>query len=364
MRILWFPHSDNPAYAGVRLRSLLPAFALRKAGHDVRVGTGQQGQLADAAVVQGKWLLDCATPLAMQPRLDLLRKLRGQGCRLTLDCFDNYFLNHDGNPDRAALLAAFRSSLDLFASFTVSSPGLVPFFQAEIGPSTYIRVIGDPLEGPGAHRLYETAWQRANPGRWASSLAAVRRNMAIRWRRRSACQLIWFGNQGSRYAKGGMGELARIVEPLTRASRQMALKLTVVSNSRARYEEVIGRAGFAHEYVDWDRIHFAGLLQQHDLVVLPSALTPFTSAKSNNRLLLPLSMGIPVMADALPDYLPWQKYFQLGGWDNLASHLGSLGQLRARAHAAHEVISANYSLEAIGSEWVKVLERSVTQPCQ
>ena len=359
MRILWFPHSANPAYAGVRLRCLLPSVALRRAGHSVTVDLQGTAQPADVAIVQGKWLLDCGTALAMQPRVDTLQRLRGQGCRLVLDCFDNYFLNEGDDADRAALLSAFRSALPLFDTFTVSSPGLVPFFQSELGASARVRVIGDPIEGPGSHRWYESPAQRANPRRWPAAVRACAGNAAVRWRRGSTRQLLWFGNHGSKYALGGMGELARIVEPLGRASKQVPLHLVVVSNSQARYREVLGGAPFSHSYVEWDRIHFAGFLQVHDLVVLPTALTSFTVAKSNNRLLLPLSLGVPVMADALPDYLPWQAHFQLGGWNDLASTLGHLGPLRERARSAQGPIEAQYSLPAIGAAWLGLLEESV-----
>lgn len=359
MRILWFAHSANPAYAGVRLRCILPSVALRQAGHSVTVDPVGAAQPADAAVVQGKWLLDCSTAQAMQPRLDTLQRLREQGCRLVLDCFDNYFLNEGNDAGRAELLRCFRSAFTLFDAFSVSSPGLVPFFKSELGEAARLQVIGDPLEGPGSHRCYESPVRRANPKRWPAGLRAFARRASVRWQRRSTRQLLWFGNHGSKYALGGMGELARIVEPLTSASKQVPLHLVVVSNSRARYQEILGGAPFSHSYVEWDRLHFAAFLQAHDLVVLPTSLTPFTVAKSNNRLLLPLSLGVPVMADALPDYLPWQAHFQLGGWNDLSSTLSNLDPLRARARSARGPIELQYSLPAIGAAWLRLLEESV-----
>lgn len=361
MRILWLPHSANPAYAGVRLRCLLPAAGLRRSGHEVVVARLAEDRAAHAAVVQGKWLLDCQTPAEMHDRTQQLERLRERGCRLILDCFDNYFLNEQGDPARDALLQRFRSTLPLFAGFVVSSPGLLPSMRTEVGASASLRVVGDPLEGPGANRWYEEPWRFAGPQRWPGAWRAACANTLLRWDARSARQVLWFGNHGSQYAQGGMAELGRIVEALRNASRRVPLRLTVASNSRPRYAEVLADAGFSHRYVEWDRLHFASMLQRHDLVVLPTALTPFTTAKSNNRLLLPLWLGVPVVADAVPDYLPWRDHFQLGGWEDLAATLEDLSALKAKARAAREVIADQFSVPAIAGQWLSVLAEA-TRP--
>lgn len=358
MRVLWLPHSDNPAYAGVRLRCLIPVSMLRRNGLPVAVNARfEDFGAGDIAVVQGKWLLDCGTSQAMAARLESLRGLAKRGCLLVLDCFDNYFLNENDDADRAALLQAFRASLPLFSAFTVSSPGLVPFFRAEVGATACVEVVGDPIEGPDSAALYEGVLQRSNPRRWPGATRDLLLRGATRVRGRRERQLLWFGNSGSSYARGGMAELSRVFEPLAQAALRVPLRLTVVSNSEARYQQLFAGARFAHRYLPWNRLYFARLLQAHDVVLLPSSITAFTQAKSNNRLLLPLSLGVPVVADALPDYLPWQEHFQLGGWERLADTLGDLQPLRLRAQAAMSVVRQRWAPQAIAQDWLDLFRR-------
>lgn len=351
MHIAWTPHSNNPAYAGVRLRCLIPGALLRKLGHRVELDLQGTAAHADVTVVQAKWLLDTGDPGRLLERMSTLEKQVAQGTRLVLDSFDNYFLNESNDPARAAMLEAYRECLSAFSLFVVSSPGLVPFMQDAVGNNKKVVVLGDPVEGPGAHRLYESWLQRSNPRRWPAHLRARLELMQVSSRKRTTRQLLWFGNQGSKYATGGMSELKRVIPHLERAAETTPLNLTVVSNSAARYVEVMQSAHFNHTYREWDRLHFASFLQQQDLVILPSTLNAFTVSKSNNRLLLPLSLGVPVMADALPDYLPWQEYFCLEGWDQLGDVLADLAPWRLRARAAVDLIKQHYSPEAIMAQW-------------
>jgi hypothetical protein len=355
-RTAWLPHSDNPAYAGVRLRCTLPVAVLRSQGLPVAIVDDLNGTPPDVAIIQAKWLLDAGELTRLTARLEAVQRWRDGGCRLLLDLFDNYFLNESGDPRRTELLTRLRGGLGLFDGFTVSSPGLVPYLRAEVGPTASVLVVGDPLEGPGAHRLYESPIRRANPTRWLATWRAWADDRNLAMRRRQKRQLLWFGNHGSSYAQGGMAELGRILGALEAAAARVPMQLTVVSNSEPRYREILGTATFEHRYRAWDRLHFASCLRGHDLVILPATITPFTASKSNNRLLLPLALGVPVIADALPDYLPWQEHFQLGGWERLAEILADLQPLQARAAAARTRIEEHYTPAAVARYWWSAIE--------
>jgi len=359
VKALWIPHSLSPAYAGVRLRCLIPSAILRSQGHAVSVTMQVRAQRCDAAVVQAKWLLDAGGRDELTLRMQELLQLKRQGSRLLLDSFDNYFLNHDKDPARAALLAAYRECLPHFDAFVVSSPGLVPFLRSETGPALPIVVVGDPLEHPGANALYESRAQRLNPRRWPLYARAAASVLRIRRDRKTHRQLIWFGNHGAKYASGGMSELIAIRTHLESAARQVPLHLRVVSNSLERYQQILSGARFDHSYAEWNRLSFPELLREHDLVVLPSAVTSFTAAKSNNRLLLPLSLGIPVVADGLPDYLPWKAFFALGNWNRLAETLHDLDAVRARAASSRQIVLDMFSPQVVAQRWWTVIESVV-----
>lgn len=362
------PHALNPAYAGVRLRCLMPDRELRRSGLASRVldpaRDDQPLPSHGVLVVQAKWLLDAGSPDALRARSARLAEAGARGVRLVLDSFDNYFLNETGDADRAALLSAYREALPLFACFTVSSPGLKPLLEAELPSGAggdmrdmpLVRVVGDPVETPAAARAFESWPRRMHPGRWSGQWRAWRELREHRAQRRVARQLVWFGNHGSAYATGGMAELEPLLPLLEAAARRQPLRLTVVSNSEQRYRELFGRAGFPHRYRPWDRLHFLSLLGEQDLVLLPARMTAFTMAKSNNRMLLALAQGVPVMADPLPDYQPWRAHCALDDWDRLAEHIADPAPLAARARAAMPAIERDYSTRAIAAQWRQALQ--------
>lgn len=357
LRLLWLPHSSNPSYAGVRLRCLLPMAALRKQGWHCQMTAGlpPRGGRFDVAIVQGKWLLDAPDESAFQHRVQALRGLRDAGTRLVVDSFDNYFLNGGQDTARAQRLQAYRDALPLADQQVVSSPGLVPLLLTELQREIPVCVVGDPLEAKGSHRLYDSTLQRCNPRRWRSWLEALALRREVLRSRRQRFELLWFGNHGSSYAVGGMAELEPLLPLLAEVNRTRPLHLRVVSNSQPRYEQLLAGANFPHSYCEWHRLHFPALLAAHDLVLLPNRASAFTQAKSNNRLLLALAAGVPVMADMLPDYMAWQPFYAAPPWNTLPEVLDRLPHWRMKARAAGPLIAARYGLAAVAEQWAALI---------
>jgi hypothetical protein len=363
-RLLWLPHTLNPAYAGPRLRCLLPASVLRRQGVRIEI-TDQQPDTRtarfDATVVQAKWLLD-ADDDDFARRADAVQALKARGSRIVFDSFDNYFLNETADPQRQRRLESYRQVLQLADTLVVSSPGLVPLLERELPRPSPVRVVGDPVERRGDHVHYDHLLRRLNPRRLRLWLQARRERVHVHHARSQALQLLWFGNQGSGYARGGMVELEPLLPWLAACHRNRPLQLNVVSNSRPRYEQVMAQAAFPHRYSEWCRLSFPQLLAKHDLVLLPNRETDFTRAKSNNRLLLALAQGVPVMADVLPDYQPWQPYFAPAPWSGLGQVLEELDHWRARAQAARGPLLRSHGLPAIAAAWHAVLLRESGKP--
>lgn len=352
INIVWLPHARNPVYAGVRLRCLIPQAILRAQGMAVQIGDAQTDlRGADIVVTQAKWLLDAHLPDVLDARMHRLLAAKESGSRLVLDSFDNYFLNESRDPQRDALLEAYRSCLGNFDWFTVSSPGLVPYLRQVLPIGAPITVVGDPLEDAASHCIYESALQRMNPRRWLHGLRAQFDRWHVRFRRNQERRLMWFGSHGSKYASGGMGQLTRILPILQDIASRVPLHLTVVSSSRGAFNEVLGSYRFDMSYREWDRLHFVPLLREQDLVLLPISINPFTASKSNNRLLLPLSQGVPVMTDALPDYLPWSAYCAIDEWKRLEDHIRDPSDLKHRAAGASARLRDEYCADAIVKQW-------------
>jgi len=156
-RVLWLPHALNPAYAGVRLRCLLPVAAMRRTGVNpvVTDGLPPTEQRFDVAVVQGKWLLDATSDVEFDARANHLARLSAQHTRIIVDSFDNYFLNAGQCPVRQQRLERYRQAMAVADRFIVSSPGLVPLLARELLHPAPIDVLGDPVEPAGSNRHYE-----------------------------------------------------------------------------------------------------------------------------------------------------------------------------------------------------------------
>lgn len=340
----------------------MPAAALRRRNLGVTVQLNASGgDAAGVTVVQAKWLLDAGSAADVETRADQLRRARRAGSAMVLDSFDNYFLNDGNDANRESLLAAYRRCLPLFDLFTVSSPGLVGFLADELGPGACIRVVGDPLETTGSNVLYEGLARRWSPARWLGHLKAVAETRALERARLAARQLVWFGNHGSQYAKGGLAEFERILPHLERAAGSVPLRVTVVSNSRQRFESIVRGRAVSCVYREWDRLHFLGLLEHFDMAIIPASQTAFAKAKSNNRLLLALAAGLPVVADPIPDYQPWAQYFISNGWDRLEEHLRDLPRLREIATQAQSKVRAEYAVAGLADSWASVLGEAVTR---
>ncbi|MGS0755987.1 hypothetical protein ACVBEH_15850 [Roseateles sp. GG27B] len=359
MKIYWIPHSLNPVFAGVRLRCLIPTAVMKRLGVDVKIVDAENLNLSHASiiVVQAKWLLDAGSPERLLGRMSKLTAARLGGAKLILDSFDNYFINSNFDAERTKLLEAYRQCLSNFDWFVVSSQGLVPYLREETGLSALISVVGDPLEDEKTPQVYERWAQRINPKRWIGSYSEWMRAKNAQSDLKGIRKLMWFGSHGSSYAAGGMSELTRILPLLEEISTRIPFHLSVVSNSRNKFNEIFSGYKLPCSYTDWDRLSFANFLKEQDLVILPIEINEFTASKSNNRLLLALSQGIPVQTDAIPDYVAWQDYCVIGRWNDLEKNIFNIESLKTRVQEIAPCLKVKFSVENISNDWINIFNK-------
>src|SRR3546814_18694861 len=97
--------------------------------------------------------------------------------------------------------------------------------------------------------------------------------------------VVWFGNGGSTYT-GGIRDIAKIRAALEAVNREIPLSLSVVSNRRDVYREVVNGWSVPTQYVEWNLKSSARIIAEHDVAVIPVVSNPYTVCTTNNRLVL------------------------------------------------------------------------------
>lgn len=309
-----------------RVRALLPARYLRAAGFDARV-----------VPPDGKGRYDCVVFQKAYDKRDLAlaRRVLDDGGRVVFDLCDNHFYNPSGDPALAARASRLRAMVGLADVVSASTAEIARLIDSK--PTV---VVDDAFEAP----------------RFASSAARMAsRRQGRRRRGQGPLRLVWQGQSGP--APSGMSPLARLVPLLEEIHSEVALRLTVISNSRDAFDRYVGAARFPVRYVRWRRSTFAWRLAANDLCLLPFDLNPFTICKSNNRAVLALMLGLPVVADDIPSYRPLTDWISIGNWSESIRAYS-----REPERAAHRVSEAQASLRSlytparVVAQWSQVFE--------
>lgn len=139
-------------------------------------------------------------------------------------------------------------------------------------------------------------------------------------------RLLWYGH------KSNLPDLYRIQDELKHP-------LLILSNSEK------------HE--QWSQESFRQAIDTPCIVIIP---TGKSLAKSENRMVEAIRNGRHVCAEYLPSYEPFGQFFPLGDIaGNIEKALANPASLD-RIKAAQDYIRDKYSPEAIGKQWLEVIE--------
>jgi len=357
--IAWLPHATNPVFAGARIRCLTPLRILRQRGVRVELFRAEHAQTYCAIVVQG---LRCRSvpgdPATGDGLLELVARLKRNGCRIAVEDCDNHFYNPQRLPEWDDTAQRLRVLVGMADHLIASTEAMADVFRRETATTLPIALIGDAVEEE-ADLNFDPAWRRTLSWRrkldWARWLA-LRADIAVD-RALGRRPLLWFGSSGASHADGGMRDLSNIAGALERTHARVPLSLTVISNSRKRYEELVDPMGIPTRYLNWSRATFLAALRLHELAVIPVTQTPFTVCKSNNRLLLALRNGLAVCADPIPSYAEFANVCRLGDWEpGLEQYLRAPQQRRQHTTQAQELIAHRWSREPIADQWQRLFE--------
>lgn len=335
--IAWKPQAHDPRLASVRLRCLNPLAELRSRGYPVELFDSARLRRY-AAVVFSKSYDEASYHDALQ--------LKTLGARVAFDLCDNHFFNPKGLDywrQAGERLRRMMVSADRLLASTDEMAGVM---RANLPDARPITVIGDAVEMEIPYYVSPT-WERWWH-RWKLS-------RLLRWleiNRRGRVRLVWFGNHGSPYAEGGMLDLLSIRRLLEDLNRRHPLSLTVISNSRQKYQQAIAPWSIPTHYLPWHPHTFFTALRAHSIAVIPITLNPFTRCKGNNRLALSLCMGLAVVADAIPSYEPFADACFLGQWEEgLERYLSDSDLRQKHIQISRDRVSKEYSITRIADQW-------------
>lgn len=339
----FWPHTEDERVASVRLRCGLIVQELQRSGIDARIH--RPDGVAPRTLVLSK-RYDAASLVHAQA-------LRARaGTRLVLDLCDNHFHYEQAVEPFVQRAADLRAAVRSVDAVVAASVALADEVKQQVRDAPPIEVIGDLVEP----RLQP-------PRRRTERLRQWWRLVRFRARLRSAGalpgrRLVWFGNHGSPNVEGGMSDLVSLRQALHDHHRSAALSLTVISNSRERFEALTRDWSLPCLYLAWSSATFDDALALHDIALIPVRANPFTRCKTANRVATALVHGLGVAADTIPAYEEFRDCIVLDDWGaGLARLMDRPGERSAAVARARARLDERYAPAAIAARWLALLQR-------
>ena len=169
--------------------------------------------------------------------------------------------------------------------------------------------------------------------------------------------ILWFGNHGAKYGSFGMSSILQVAPAIEQLSRELPLRLVVVSNSQTKYERYIEPLPFETLYLRWHPQKSYDYIRASDVVIVPNSQSIFSICKSANRVVLALSQGTPVVASRTPSLDLLQDCVVLDDWYlGLRQYLIHPAIAQAHVAAAQRAIAQNFSGDKIAQQWLALIE--------
>ena len=339
----WKPSSFDRKVASSRLRCLGPLSELQSRGYPVELFDPRHVDRY-VAVVYSKIYDDSSYREAVDLRL--------RGIQIIFDLCDNHFYNPRNLHYWKEAGERLRRMMTLADGLVASTEALAEVMKRELPTERPIAVIGDPVETE-METCPAPAWRRWLALRQSASVLSKVRVGEVHGR----TPLVWFGNHGSPYAEGGMLDLQRIRRLLERLNRLYPISLTVISNSRWKYQLSISPWAMPTYYLAWHPATFLTALRAHVIAVIPISHNPFTLCKSNNRLALALSQGLAVVADRIPSYHAFLRACYLDDWEaGLQSYLSDPHLRGSHVALGNPLVNDEWTMPRIADKWQRFFD--------
>lgn len=307
--------------ASLRLRTALGALAVGEMGASCKFSEG--ANYTDSSLVMVS-KIDAVSDAQRPSRwLDFLRTAASADAAIAIDYTDHHLA---GN---TAASAFYRQALPLADVIVCSSKQLAAYLSGHFSAS--IKVIEDPIEV-----------EIIAPKKTASNDLTG----------------IWFGHASN---------LQYLIDFLHSGfPKNVRTRLILMTNSvplAPRIEEQLNHPslqGIEVHAVPWSLTDMKAAAALADYCLLPAGVgDPRKHGASANRLLTALALGLPVAADLLPSYLPFERFFAPLRTNQFEALLMNPIAWNSQVLDGQIEIEKGYTFDAIRPGWTKLLTETL-----
>jgi hypothetical protein len=336
-RVAWKPQNDEPHVASARTRCLNPLGELKRRGLPVELYQEKRNDRYSVVVFSKAY---------NEKNLQRAVALKEQGKVIIFDLCDNHFLL---DTERVSRLKKMLQTADYWVA---SNEELAHVMAKQMnGAKKPLSIIADAVEPslicPRLDVLGKTKayWQLIGLGSFLREHA-------------TGTHLVWFGNHKGSYRDSGLSHIRKLKPLLEKTHQDHKITITIISNSEQAFQDIFVDWNIPLHYLDWSPHTFYRVLRHHAIAIIPIEVNDFTKVKTNNRVILPLHLGLGVVADSIKSYQEFAKCTFLDRWEEgLITYINNPNVMDNHIKYARKIISKKYTLSVIADHWSQLFQQ-------
>jgi hypothetical protein len=327
--IAWKPVQYRWQAPSARLRAYLPCQYLQNAGFNCEIFDVKNSSKYQLVIFQKAYT---------QEDIELANRLKASGTKIVFDLCDNHFYNPDNLPIFAERKERLYRILEIADGVTVSTSELQKVLTEEGKESV---IIDDVVHQWWNRNLWE-------------SIAGYTQNLLPKLNQ--YLRIVWYGSSGLESPPFGMVDLEKLIPILENLNQQIPIKLSVISDSKNKFDKYLSHVNFKTQYFNWELNSFPRIFKKHDICIIPINLNSFTVCKSNNRLILALLLGVSVIADKIPSYEDLGDFVLFGEWEDSLYTYATQPEIRhQKIIQGINYINSKYNQERVINQWSSLI---------
>lgn len=336
-RVGWKPQNDELHVASARTRCLNPLGELKRRGLPIELYREKHNDRYAVVVFSKAY---------NEKNLKHAAELKRQGKIIIFDLCDNHFLL---SPERVSRLKAMLQTADYWVASNEELAHVIKEQMRDIQKP--LSIIADAVETslicPTFDILGKTKayWQLMGLGSF------LRKN-------ETSTPLVWFGNHKGSYSDSGLSHIRKLKSLLKNIHKDYKITLTIISNSEQAFEDIFADWDLPLYYLDWSPHTFYRALKLHTIAIIPIEVNNFTKVKTNNRVILPLHLGLGIVADSIKSYQEFSTCTFLDRWEEgLITYINNPSVMDKHIACARRMISKKYTLPVIADHWSQLFQK-------